>query len=118
MADTSPALDNLPGLDNPQTERQTAAVLRTGTDNRPITALPTTLEGGQNSLAICLAISGDKSRIIANRNEPMAIKADDQQNACIARESLDFPGKTELRQAGVEPTTFGFGGQRSIQLSY
>ena len=32
--------------------------------------------------------------------------------------SGDFGEKQVVRAAGVEPTTSGFGGQRSIQLSY
>ena len=70
MADTSRALDKLPGLTPPQAEKQTTLALRTGTDNLPVSAVAEladtthgTTEIKENSLAFCLALSDENREL-------------------------------------------------------
>ncbi len=73
MADTSPALDNLPGLDKPQAGRQSALALRTGTDNRPVNAveLPGQASGNcmaRNGALLCTETKSPDGAVIAQGN--------------------------------------------------
>ena|GEM_PF-6908894 len=107
------------GLDNPQSEKQTAAALKTGTDNLPVSAVAapadTThkpMETNPSNLAFYLAPSDGKPRTLANAGGLKAAQRDIEQTRVDSGESRNNQGNLPMRWAGVEPTTFGFGGRR------
>ena len=125
MADTSRALDNLPGLDNPQAEKQTAMALKTGTDNLPVSTVaePADTTHGtnnikENSLAFCLALSDGKRRTLANAGGLKAAQRNIEQTRMDGGDSRVSQGVLSMRPAGIEPTTVRLEGGCSIQLSY
>ena len=68
--------------------------------------------------AISWAIHPVQTRLLVSKRIYTTLPTQNTLLRLDVSKSGDFGEKQVVRAAGVEPTTSGFGGQRSIQLSY
>ncbi len=100
MADTSRALDNLPGLDNPQAEKQTALVLRIGTNDLPVSAVALPGQSDENVLARRWARKGIKTKNSMESTGALAVQGQHEENPLSMQESCANQGDSENAPGG------------------
>ena len=101
MADTGRALDNLPGLDNPQAEKQTAMALKTGTNGLPVNAVALPGQADTNRMARRGALLCDKQWRTVAPNGANAENGTSEAKPLSMQESCDNQGQNETALAGT-----------------
>ncbi len=105
MADTSRALDNLPDLDKPQAEKQTALALRTGTDDLPISAVAKPTHGAipesEARWARYWARDSIRTKNPVESIGVLAMQGQGEEKPLSVRQSCDSQGDNENAPAGI-----------------
>ena len=101
LADTSRALDNLPGLDNPQAEKPTAMALRTGTDNLSVEAVPLPGPTVADRMARHVALLCIRPKNSTESGGVSATPGHSEETPPSMQESSDNQGNNETALAGT-----------------
>ena len=108
MADTSRALNNLPGLDNPQAEKQTAMALKTGTNDLPVNAVALPGQADVNRMARNGALLGTETRRPVAPNSVNAESGTSVSNPLSMQEICDNQGDYKNAPGGSRTCNLRF----------